>query len=454
MVGLEPSTEVYLQISGRIRYQGEGGGRDDFIQNSACEGDFVLYVTIGKCVKASADRVTRHEALDRCSELGAKLMTVESRKVNSALSRSALMTSTRKGTGRKVAIFHDPIPKSRKHWISLNDIEKEGEFRWATHGHLAKWTAWDSDQPKAPGKDLDCVLRTGTGTWQMASCLEKHYFLCEKFLGQRPESPKMDIVYDELPSIMYSGGQLVVNCTGFVAYRGELRFQHNKPIPGDGASGFVILPDSPVVTNLEDGIFVVNKKTGACGRRSKASLKMPVTKNMDGATISCCAFLHDGFNECQHSRAIIVHFLPQQPNLTVTESTVPTEKGPGRIITAKCRAVVGSEGYLSWVIIREEEVIAVWILRASDTSVESYARPELFHSSQNKAGVEEKGQWMSSEISMNVSQALKGARIYCSSKKYDPSPDGKVRDGDADNKLWATSQTIRVLGEKLNDVQK
>ncbi|GFN76807.1 hypothetical protein PoB_000331300 [Plakobranchus ocellatus] len=162
-----------------------------------------------------------------------------------------------------------------------------------------KWTDWDSDQQKAPGEDLDCVLRTGTGTWQMASCLEKHYFLCEKFL---------------------------------------------------------------------DWIFVVNKKTGACGRRSKASLKMPVTKNMDGATISCCAFLHDGFNECQHSRAIIVH-----------------------------------------------------------------------------SGVEDKGQWMSSEISLNVSQALEGARIYCSSNKYDPSPDGKVHDADADNKLWATSQTIQCF---------
>ena len=45
---------------------------------------------------------------------------------------------------------------SRNLWIGLNDIEKEGEYRWHD-GSLVTWTSWMANQPNNLHGNQQCV---------------------------------------------------------------------------------------------------------------------------------------------------------------------------------------------------------------------------------------------------------------------------------------------------------
>ena len=64
-------------------------------------------------------------------------------------------------------------------WISLNDIDEEGIFRWGD-GQLPKYTNWDAAEPNdSGGEDCAELNRFYNDEWNDIRCDASIYFICE-----------------------------------------------------------------------------------------------------------------------------------------------------------------------------------------------------------------------------------------------------------------------------------
>lgn len=64
-------------------------------------------------------------------------------------------------------------------WIGLNDITKEGTFRWADESDLI-YTKWASNQPDNRYGYENCVeMAVDGGNWEDTSCGKQLPFVCE-----------------------------------------------------------------------------------------------------------------------------------------------------------------------------------------------------------------------------------------------------------------------------------
>ena len=72
----------------------------------------------------------------------------------------------------------------RKLWIGLNDLEKEGEYRWHD-GSLITWTSWQNQQPNNLHGNQDCVeIDRYDMTTNDNNCAENFHFICEVIEGK------------------------------------------------------------------------------------------------------------------------------------------------------------------------------------------------------------------------------------------------------------------------------
>ena len=68
-------------------------------------------------------------------------------------------------------------------WIGLNDIKKEGDFRWTGSGQQPVATFWRHGEPNNKGSDEDCVMMAKSdGFWLDHGCYTRQYFVCERFV--------------------------------------------------------------------------------------------------------------------------------------------------------------------------------------------------------------------------------------------------------------------------------
>ncbi|KAF4518117.1 hypothetical protein B566_EDAN007818 [Ephemera danica] len=113
-------------------------------------------------------------ASDYCKSRGMELVTIETEAENKALEQ-------------KVKDYFGPLKPGYAgiYWIGLNDLGKEGEFRWASTGKEADFTHWFPNEPSNKGyqnQPENCAsvdtITTGTG-WNDLDCTAEHYFICE-----------------------------------------------------------------------------------------------------------------------------------------------------------------------------------------------------------------------------------------------------------------------------------
>ena len=71
---------------------------------------------------------------------------------------------------------------SRNLWIGLNDIEKEGEYRWHD-GSLVTWTSWMASQPNNADGNQHCV-NIDNRVINDRKCNVDINFICEVLQGK------------------------------------------------------------------------------------------------------------------------------------------------------------------------------------------------------------------------------------------------------------------------------
>ncbi|XP_076039297.1 low affinity immunoglobulin epsilon Fc receptor-like [Oratosquilla oratoria] len=71
------------------------------------------------------------------------------------------------------------VLNTRKAWIGVNDIAKEGNFVTAEYGLPVKYTNWDPNQPpKSYDTDQNCVFVKINGLWNDYSCGFRTNIIC------------------------------------------------------------------------------------------------------------------------------------------------------------------------------------------------------------------------------------------------------------------------------------
>ncbi|KAM7343885.1 C-type lectin mosGCTL-7-like [Cochliomyia hominivorax] len=67
---------------------------------------------------------------------------------------------------------------ANQYWISGTDLSKSNEFVWFGNGQPFSYTSWGSGPGNSPL--LRCVRTDFNFNWERASCIDQHYFICEK----------------------------------------------------------------------------------------------------------------------------------------------------------------------------------------------------------------------------------------------------------------------------------
>ncbi|KAF4518118.1 hypothetical protein B566_EDAN007819 [Ephemera danica] len=120
------------------------------------------------------DKKNWHEASDYCRSRGMELVTIETEAENNALIKKVN------------ELLENEEPSFDSYfWIGLNDLGKEGEYRWTLTGTVADYTFWNPGDPNnngLDGKPEHCVdiwkISTGTA-WNDWGCTNKGRFICQ-----------------------------------------------------------------------------------------------------------------------------------------------------------------------------------------------------------------------------------------------------------------------------------
>lgn len=130
---------------------------------------YVKVKEIDKCLLFSVTDLNWYKASQSCLLLGGQLYTAHH-------------------VSQLLKEFH--IPYNFRHedfWVGLNDIEKEGDFKWnlGSDGDQnlgvpsVELFPWQQGQPDNGGDNEDCVLKARDGTWRDEACNKKFRYICE-----------------------------------------------------------------------------------------------------------------------------------------------------------------------------------------------------------------------------------------------------------------------------------
>lgn len=131
-----------------------------------CPQGWVHHVGSDKCYRLIATGRSWKNSRKFCQEAGGNLATIRNEDEN------AFVTKIVKAT-------------PRHYWIGLNDIEKEGRWRWLDDPTQVTFTNWRKGEPNNYGNE-DCVFITRMYDWQDLYCWPKFPSICER----QPDMPR------------------------------------------------------------------------------------------------------------------------------------------------------------------------------------------------------------------------------------------------------------------------
>ncbi|XP_017152509.1 collectin-10-like [Drosophila miranda] len=136
----------------------------DLGRQMAIQLELVLFKKIGSKYYYIENEIRTNwrDALDKCGEIEAHLVSVQSEDEMKAL----------------VMMLDD----NKRYWTDLNDLKTEGEFISATTGLKGTFFHWQEPEPNDMENSEDCVeIRTFSDEDGMndQSCNERIYFICE-----------------------------------------------------------------------------------------------------------------------------------------------------------------------------------------------------------------------------------------------------------------------------------
>ncbi|XP_045180015.2 C-type lectin domain family 4 member M-like isoform X2 [Mercenaria mercenaria] len=115
------------------------------------------------CYHISHDTETWIDALVTCDKLyGAQLVEIETAKENDYL--------VNKTSGLRA-----------KFWVGGNDLQVEGQWKWATSNEDVQFTAW-GHHPSNSNRNENCMEIAGL-TWNDNQCDRSQRYICEKPLN-------------------------------------------------------------------------------------------------------------------------------------------------------------------------------------------------------------------------------------------------------------------------------
>ncbi|XP_041376831.1 C-type lectin-like [Gigantopelta aegis] len=123
---------------------------------------YVLVDRLNICFKASTSKKSFDDARDICSQIGARLIVLDTDDKNAAVSR-----------------YVNASRGEANYYIGLTDMVTENKFVWGD-GHTVGFTKWEDGEPN-DFHDQDCVLLTPwTTRWRNAPCWDRYKYVCEK----------------------------------------------------------------------------------------------------------------------------------------------------------------------------------------------------------------------------------------------------------------------------------
>ncbi|XP_062928996.1 macrophage mannose receptor 1-like [Mobula hypostoma] len=139
-----------------------------YLIQGRCDPGWFYYRTLNSCYRYFNAKKSWEEAQTLCNippHYG-KLTSVCSKGHN-----SFIFKVLRRQAGRRSA------------WIGLNDISREGTYRWVD-GAYYSYRNWGANEPNTCRRYEDCVLIRGAsgGDWDDVSCDEKRGFVCSYIL--------------------------------------------------------------------------------------------------------------------------------------------------------------------------------------------------------------------------------------------------------------------------------
>ncbi|XP_067396467.1 C-type lectin domain family 4 member G-like [Emydura macquarii macquarii] len=113
----------------------------------------------GNCYYFSTVHQNWSYAKQACKDQGAQLIIIENQQEQEFLTKNS---------------------KGKNYWIGLNDIDKEGTFKWIDHSSVS-YRNWDQGEPNDDHNREDCVHILKNGKWNDAPCgMNQDGWICEK----------------------------------------------------------------------------------------------------------------------------------------------------------------------------------------------------------------------------------------------------------------------------------
>ena len=126
-----------------------------------CPLRFQPNYSLKSCYYFSQSKLNWHQARQRCLDMQAYLVEVESKEEDDFIRAT-------------VAARGSPY-----HWLGGSDTLHEGVFRWSHSGRAFTYTNWHTRQPDNYKNQEDCILTWTDLKWNDGGCQHVTYFICE-----------------------------------------------------------------------------------------------------------------------------------------------------------------------------------------------------------------------------------------------------------------------------------
>ncbi|KAK3762746.1 hypothetical protein RRG08_019339 [Elysia crispata] len=140
-------------------------------------------------------------------------------------------------------------------------------------------------------------------------------------------------------------------------------------------------------------------------------LHLILTPSRHAHRFACCVEVTPSDLRCSYAPTVFPIFIPQEPVLEVKYHNTGGQVLPGEILTAICKADVGRNGALSWVLFRQKmkDVWTIDLLGRLKGRKERGITITHFPAEAPRA----KNPWLNSTLSILVTADLHGARLAC-----------------------------------------